>query len=392
MEKLRVRVYNVRFGDSILVSIPDKGPDNTTTLRHILIDVGNAASTGGAGGANELFIPVVENILDELGGKGLDLYIMTHEHMDHVQGLLYADKKVYNGDLKARLGVQYAWLTGSSEPNYFVNNPKAEEKKKLFEASYHEIARYLSARGNDLPDSAKAFLEINNPNSTGDCVDYLRSLSTAGQTYYIYRGVSLKGKHNFHEASFQIWAPEQDTSIYYEKLQPLALNVVHGLGAENGTPGLVTPLPPRGVDAGAFYDLVESRKRGVADNMLAIDKAENNTSIVFCLKWRGWRLLFTGDAELKSWQVMNQQKVLKRVDFLKVGHHGSRNATPAFDQFKRILPKTSKKPRKAVVSTYDLTYPGVPDPTTLDLVRSRTTLWDTRQLKEGEYYDIEFEG
>jgi hypothetical protein len=40
MDALRVRVYNVRFGDAILVSVPDKAPGGSPELRHILIDVG----------------------------------------------------------------------------------------------------------------------------------------------------------------------------------------------------------------------------------------------------------------------------------------------------------------------------------------------------------------
>jgi glyoxylase-like metal-dependent hydrolase (beta-lactamase superfamily II) len=117
MDNLRVRVYNVRFGDAILISIPDRSPIGKTTLRHILIDVGNSAS--GAGGEPDCFVPVVENILGELDGKGLDLYIMTHEHFDHVKGLLYANNHAYAGALRGRLGVQHAWLTASSAPDYY---------------------------------------------------------------------------------------------------------------------------------------------------------------------------------------------------------------------------------------------------------------------------------
>ena len=113
------------------------------------------------------------------------------------------------------------------------------------------------------------------------------------------------------------------------------------------------PIPPPGVDAQAFYDLVEARKRGWADNLLAINKAANNTSVVFCLEWRGWKLLFPGDAELRSWQIMNREKVLKPVDFLKVGHHGSHNATPPEELLEKILPQPNPagRPRSAAVST-----------------------------------------
>ena len=48
MDTLRVRAYNVRFGDAILVTVPDRDPaTDKTTTRHILIDVGNVLSKEG---------------------------------------------------------------------------------------------------------------------------------------------------------------------------------------------------------------------------------------------------------------------------------------------------------------------------------------------------------
>ena len=55
------------------------------------------------------------------------------------------------------------------------------------------------------------------------------------------------------------------------------------------------PKPPAGVDAGAFYRLVESRRDGLVDNLLAIDKAKNNSGIVFCLEWRGGEAASPGE-------------------------------------------------------------------------------------------------
>ena len=43
---------------------------------------------------------------------------------------------------------------------------------------------------------------------------------------------------------------------------------------------------------------------GLGDSMLFIDRAANNTSVVFAVEWRGWQLLFPGDAELASWATM----------------------------------------------------------------------------------------
>jgi len=139
---------------------------------------------------------------------------------------------------------------------------------------------------------------------------------------------------------------------------------------------------------------VEARKRGWADNLLAINEAANNTSVVFCLEWRGWKLLFPGDAELRSWQIMNREKVLKPVDFLKVGHHGSHNATPPEELLEKILPQPNPagRPRSAAVSTYNQPFPSVPEQTTLERIAARCQVMDTREKQDGDYLDFEFPG
>jgi hypothetical protein len=99
---------------------------------------------------------------------------------------------------------------------------------------------------------------------------------------------------------------------------------------------------------------------------------KNNTSVVLLLEWRGRRLLFTGDAEWKGkpvkeyssngcWDIMLSNKDvrhhLEKIDFLKVGHHGSINGTPfereggSQEMLNMILPSERKNMAKAVVST-----------------------------------------
>src|SRR3990172_3691142 len=127
---LRVRAYNVRFGDALLVSLPDRGLDGVSVNRHILIDVGNVLT--GEGGADIVFRPVLEDILDQLAGQPLDLYVMTHEHLDHIQGLPYAERHLYpaaEDELRLALKTRFAWLTASSEPSYYRKHPEAREKR-----------------------------------------------------------------------------------------------------------------------------------------------------------------------------------------------------------------------------------------------------------------------
>jgi hypothetical protein len=76
----------------------------------------------------------------------------------------------------------------------------------------------------------------------------------------------------------------------------------------------------------------------------AADKTLNNQSLVILFSFAGKNLLFAGDAQWGNWEnflyggafgtpghtEMTKQAtdILNNIDFYKVGHHGSRNATP----------------------------------------------------------------
>ena len=378
-ERIRVRTYNVRFGDAILVTVPDRDAQSgVTSERNILIDVGNVLSKDG--GDDSVFAAIVEDVLDELDGRPLDLYVMTHEHLDHVQGLFHAAEKIHPpGELKAKLDVQFAWLTASAAEDYYQTHPDARREKKLYDDAYDRIAAHLAL----FPASEAIFgalLANNNPRKTSDCVKFLRGL--AAHTAFVSRGFDLDGHHPFREAKFRIWAPEEDTSSYYKALLPMAF----GPAALGPAGAGERPVPPPGVDAGAFYDLVDFRERGFADNLLAIDRAANDSSVVFSLEWRGKRLLFAGDAELRSWRMMRDQGVLEPVDFLKVSHHGSHNGTPDDDVLDLFLPGKSNK-RRAVVSTWQETYGGIPHEPTNEKLRARCKLRSILDAPDKLFFD-----
>ena len=387
MDTLRVRAYNVRFGDAILISVPDRDAAGQTTTRHILIDVGNATST--AGGVNTDFKPVVEDILAVLAGRPLDLYVMTHEHMDHVQGLLWTAEKVYTrADLRDKLHPHDAWFTGSADPNYYKTHPDAKKKLDDARALLEDIRVYLKAAPAAETERIQGLLAINDSASTSKCVDYLRELAGSEHTWYVHRETDLAGKHPFQEAQFEIWAPEENTAIYYGRQPRVALGVTPGATMRH-KPTLTASIPPPGVDAGAYYDLMEMRRSSYLDNLLAIDKAANDTSLVFCLCWRDWRLLFPGDAEHLSWNVMARNKMLSAVNLLKVSHHGSANGTPGPDRLNTLFPNDAA-PRLALVSTYPGTYEGVPDDVTLGRVRDRGALHVVPQDPDGAWLDLAF--
>jgi hypothetical protein len=405
MDTLRVRVYNVLFGDAILISVPDAPPGGSPVLRHILIDMGNyAVNTGG--GLDMVFEPVMRDVITELDGQPLDLYIMTHEHMDHVQGLLYYQKKVLiNKPLNKLLNVQFAWLTRSAHPDYYTPgkpdyHPNAKEKKEKIKTFLDESAQYFQAAPDEENDWIRGLMAINNPQATKDCVDLIREL-VPGNTHYVYRGLDMTGKHPFQEATFEIWGPEEDTSIYYGSFQPVAFGAAPGAGP-HARPTLTQVEPPGGVDASAFYNLVDMRRRGCGDNLLAIDSANNNTSIVFCLNWRGWNLLFPGDAEQRSWQEMGKRGLPKPVHFFKISHHGSITGMLP-DQLLDTVLKKDGTSRYAALSAYpdlekqkkgeqDWTYDQVPRQEVLDELMLHADLRQTVEVLPGGHIEYAFEG
>jgi beta-lactamase superfamily II metal-dependent hydrolase len=397
MRPLVVRAYNVKFGDAVLVSVPDRDEHSgKEVLRHVLIDVGNVLV--GAGGDDTVFRPVIEDIHQYLDGRSVDLYVMTHEHLDHVQGLYLAYAKH-----ALKLEVDYAWITASSAPDYYKRHPAARKRLAMMRACFKGIERYLAMAPAAAGLHMLAMMANNHPGRTSACVDYLRKIAKK-RTHYVHRESRIRPgvHHPFSETKFTILAPEKDTSRYYGRLQPMTGIAIGEADddeeAGTGTPDYGSVVAPPGVDPNALGRLLDRWKSGIGTNVLAIDRAANNTSIVFVLEWRGQRLLFAGDAERRSWQTImataSLQVALKPVHFLKVGHHGSHNGTPSDAVLDRILPIEAPDQRKrvALVSTCSGTYPGVPHDGTLDRLRDRCDqVLSTADVEPGKAVEVAFE-
>lgn len=401
MSDLRVRVYNVRFGDAVLVTIPDE--DNGAEVeRNILFDFGNALGT--EGGQDVVFEPVIDDIIAVLAGKPLDLYVMTHEHLDHVQGLFYASERLQ----KQLPGVKQAWLTGSADPHYYDEDkhPDARKKKIAALAAYSTVAPRLAATAGRSP-LADVLMATNDTSTTSKCIDFLRTLTGAEDLHYVDRTTNLAPLQPApgSGAVISLWAPEEDTSDYYGSFTTLANTLASAAtatppAADEDEAGVgeaaLEPKPLAGIDAGAFYNLLDVRHGNGASTLLQIDRASNNTSVVLCLEWNGWRLLFPGDAEKRSWKTMDREGLIKPVHFLKASHHGSHTGMPPttpIDILDKLLPvpPPDNRRRRSVVSTYPLTYPGVPDDPTLTELRLRTDLQATTDLPSNKLYiDVTF--
>ena len=390
MSDLVVRAYNVGFGDAILVSVPEAEDGGPETVRHLLIDVGNLLA--GEGNRDDVFETVVADIAQRTGGT-VDLYVMTHEHLDHVQGLLAASRA--GVELRAR----HAWLTGSAQPNYYDTHPDAKKRRLDARLAIEDAVRLQEAA----PDPWVEMMVRNNSAmlpagalglGTADYVDHLRTLTAAGDTHYVDRTTDLAGAHPFREARLRILAPEEDTASYYGRSPGGSLTASTAEATPAGArPRPALDAPPGGVSPGAYFDLLASRRQGNRDRIRQIDAANNNTSLVLELEWRGWRLLFPGDAEVKSWKRMHEQGDLRPVHFVKVAHHGSHNGTYQ-ELFDQLMPPAAPdgRPRHALVCTHVGDWDSVPDGDTLAVYSARATLHDTRDVPRGTAVEIAFAG
>jgi hypothetical protein len=111
-----------------------------------------------------------------------------------------------------------------------------------------------------------------------------------------------------------------------------------------------------------------------------LDEAVNNTSLVVHFSLKGKNLLFPGDAHWGSWLswmymkgdtacglAPDSQSLLAGLDFLKVSHHGSVNATPT-----EVVKNLSSKAAVMCSTHPTLTYPQVPLQTLIDAFDVRT--------------------
>jgi hypothetical protein len=218
------------------------------------------------------------------------------------------------------------------------------------------------------------------------------------------------------ETKIHILAPELDIDGIYLGVDPEQENVnpydfagtASQMNSVEGPPGLemrtglsrsikeAVKLPKGTPITEADFERLKTRMiAGVLRFAYQDNEFRNNTSVVLLIEWKGRRLLFTGDAEWEreyepgtpssSWNVMwskRWQRLRQPLDFLKVGHHGSVNATPweieaGYQEpasiLNSILPKIRKAKAKAVISTMRKSYRSIPSAGVIKELGSRVS-------------------
>lgn len=379
-DKLLVRVFNVGLGDCIYCRIP-KAHESGRDF-HILIDCGTLSPTS-------LLVEAMAQLKPELpkidGKRFIDLLVVTHEHKDHMTGF---GLKIWDD---FRFGA--IWMSAAMDPNH----PEAKKSLQLHSFASQAMAQAVRlnlALGPQFSELANA-LALNK-----DAMTALRETlpkQSGIKPTYVHADLKDPGrKLPLTGATISVLGPERDIDYYYlgdpgdPSLRTGLRSALRLIDAGLPTPDAAVPAPgtvpsPTNIDPGDFRRL-RTRMLSTALAFADLDsKVRNNTSVVLLIKWKGKRLLFVGDAEWDdtfdaggkgngAWNVMwnlRRTQLKGPLAFLKIGHHGSTNATPwkqpglADDSepvaiLDAILPIKARADASAVVSTFRSTYETIP--------------------------------
>jgi beta-lactamase superfamily II metal-dependent hydrolase len=340
--RVTVRMYNVGFGDCFLLTFPA-----ADRPRKVLIDCGTHPS----GDALHPLPDVVERVIEDVteGGRPrIDVVIGTHRHRDHVSGFANAAwQKVEVGEV---------WLPWTEHP--------VDPQAKALRETQGRIARHLNlalARTgadeglrafalNSLPNEA-AMLTLHEGFAGGP---RRRFLPQPRRKRRVFEPALLPG------VVIRCLGPSRDPEVIRDMDPPVGQSYLRLIdtadSADSAAPRDNDPflerwtvepnefgdaypelalLPP---DLKAVHDAGGEHELSVA---VALEKAVNGTSLMLMFSMGKAHLLFPGDAQWGTWQVVlndpEWRAVLSRTTFYKVGHHGSHNATPV-DFVENVLP------------------------------------------------------
>lgn len=355
-KKIRIRMYRIGFGDCFLLSLPAENGKSTAQYRHILIDCGVHA-----GGDIHTMEKVLDNI-SEVTDRRLDIIVATHAHRDHISGF----EKFENVFAKFKVG--QVWLPWTWDEN----NEKALKLQQKHADLTDKLDKHFKALAASADPDAKNAAE----NLTGNqhAIELLKSGFGNDKVKVRYlraddasklEDISIPG------LSVRILGPPQNEDFLAHMNSPSGQEYLRA--DPNGMMERVNAIQPFGDrwkadSASTVLRLKQEEEKQLQDLSLyslndlafALDRARNNESLVTLFIFRDKYLLFPGDAQYGNWKgwLENEKSssdILSRINFFKIAHHGSHNATP-----KAALEKMSDGEFAAMVSTQSIPWKSIP--------------------------------
>jgi hypothetical protein len=342
-------MYQVGFGDCFLLSFYYRRTlGDGRKERHVLIDFGSTHAPARA----KALLPQAAQLIEQHTNGRLDVIVATHRHKDHIDGFGDVETAAIIDKLAPALIVR-PWTddpklpADAEEPTLAPTARFAAGLAAAQDFSAEVAAMVGAARAGSLRGELASMALDQVPNQAA--LDRLVRWADAGTGVYVRAGsksrieefvpgisVRVLGPPTAREAPDMTSQRASDPEYWMAQLRGLAGDTP--LQAAIDDPGLAVTAAR--VKPGPVAWLVDRLERQQAESLLrivrSVDDALNNTSVILLIDVGGKRLLFPGDAQIEnwSWALKNApdrgriRKLLERVDLYKVGHHGSRNATP----------------------------------------------------------------
>jgi hypothetical protein len=355
---VEIRAYQVGFGDCFLVSFVYTASER----RHVLIDFGTTELPRGAAPSQHL--PRVADHIKTVCDGQLTAVVATHRHADHISGFATDGKsggagkiiaackprlvlQPWTEDPKAARDARTATADSNRSPKSFVGSLNAMHR--LAEHAWSVALKPPAAMSAAVAKQLR-FLGMDNIKNKSAVDNLIAMGERAGaRSVWAHHGSSSGLEKLLPGVQVHVLGPP--TLAQSEKIRKMRSSDPDEfwqlLGGAQALRGMrVAPLEPgtRGkagkavpAEARWFRDRIASLS---AEQLLEIvrvlDDQMNNTSLILLFEVGGRKLLFPGDAQIENWSWALQdapdhaktRKLLAQVDFYKVGHHGSRNATP----------------------------------------------------------------
>jgi hypothetical protein len=416
-DSLTVRAYQVGFGDCFLLTFNySNAKKESEKKRHILIDFGSTGRPDGT--PPDQMMRVAKDIERQCRGENnekkgkLHIVVATHRHKDHISG--FSTDGDGTGEIIRALEPEVVIQPWTEKPD--AKDPKIDGTKRVVAKSLQlskedfadDSSRAFMSVLSDMNAFSEALLgELQFLNGSGKFKAGLRSdtgsqieflandnalpnrsavenLATiAKRREYVSYGSELNLDGLLPGVKVLVLGPptlDQHSEIQKERARDkdefwmLQAATANFWGVQAANRSLVSSFNAGHAelfpDAEPFRSTIPSHMRWFVRQMRAargeqllglvrmLDKAMNNTSVILLLEVAGKKLLFPGDAQIENWEYAlgkdEDLAILKGVDLYKVGHHGSRNATPKtlwnnFDH--KTEGKNDPKRLKTIVST-----------------------------------------